>query len=123
MRYLLAHTKPNEGTVVVSGSPVRKEFYQESEWRHVPKHADIEEFLSRSDFEDKKKREQCNQRTRLHCVIKFLPQDVKYIFVPSDTDIPEIMNFIQTDLDHFPSADLKVLMSRVTSLESIARDL
>ena len=51
------------------------------------------------------------------------PSDVKYIFVKSDSDIPDIINFIQTELDRFPAAALKVLMSRVVSLESITMDL
>ncbi len=51
-RYLLAHSKPANGTVVVDGKPVDKEFYQESEWRYVPKHNLIKDHLLRSVFED-----------------------------------------------------------------------
>lgn len=64
-----------------------------------------------------------NNLTKQYCSIKFTPKDIKYIFVKSDSDIPNIINFIQTELDYFPSSDLKVLMSRVTSLESIRRDI
>lgn len=37
--------------------------------------------------------------------------------------IPDVINFIQTEMDKYSSSDLKVLMSRVTSLESIANDV
>ena len=123
VRYLLAHAKPTEGSMVISGQVVRKEFHQESEWRYVPKKEDIADYLTREKFESSTTVQEENEKTKEHCSIRFTPKDVKYIFVKNDSDIPEIINFIQSELDHFPSGDLKVLMSRVTSLESIDRDL
>ena len=123
MRYLSAFTKPTNGTIVVKGKLVQKEFYQESEWRYIPKHSEINEYLSKLKYEDDKLLEDANELTRIHCILKFTPRDIKYIFVKSDSDIPDIINFIQADMDEFPNSDLKVLMSRVTSLESIKIDL
>ena len=123
VRYLLAHAKPTEGNMVVGGGFIPKEFHQESEWRYVPKHEGIADYLKRPDFEDEKIIEENNDLTKENCSIAFTPKDIKYIFVKSDSDIPDIINFIQTELDHFPGADLKVLMSRVTSLESIRHDI
>ena len=51
MRYLLAHVKPATGTMVIDGKLVEKEFYQESEWRYVPKNRNIDEYLVRSKFD------------------------------------------------------------------------
>ncbi|MBO2689012.1 abortive infection system antitoxin AbiGi family protein [Shewanella algae] len=123
MRYLYSHTKPIEGFMVVDGSPVKKEFYQESEWRFVPKSSDIKEYLLKKSFDDSGELKEANDLTREHCSLKFTPKDIKYIFVKSDTDIPDVINFINTEMDSFPNADLKVLMSRVTSLESISNDV
>ena len=123
LRYLLAHTKPTSGTMVVDGRPVHKEFYQESEWRYVPKHENIEDHLIRSEFEDREGVERANALTKDNCIVKASPQDIRYIFVRSDSDIPGVINFLQTELDHLPSADLKILMSRVVSLESLRVDL
>lgn len=123
MRYLLAHTKPLEGAMVVDGSPVKKAFYQESEWRYVPKSIEISEFLRKSKFDDSEKLKSENDKTKAHALLKFSPKDIKYIFVKADADIPDIINFIQTEMDTHPNADLKVLMSRVTSLESISNDV
>jgi hypothetical protein len=123
MRYLLAHAKPTTGTMVVSGEPLEKAFYQESEWRYVPKNENIDEYLLRTEHLASDKLEESNNKTKENCMLQFLPSDVKYIFVKSDAEIPSIMNFIQTDLDGYPAADLKILMSRVTSLESIHADL
>lgn len=123
VRYLLAHAKPTEGNMVVGSDFISKEFHQESEWRYVPKHNEVKDYLKRTDFESKETLNENNQLTQEHCTIKFTPKDIKYIFVKSDSDIPGIINFIQTELDQFPSADLKLLMSRVTSLESISNDI
>lgn len=122
-RHLTGHIKPSEGTMVVAGEPVRKEFYQESEWRFIPRNSNIRDYLRRSDFENVAELERGNESVRSHSMLRFVPNDVKYIFVSSDSDIPAIVNFIQTDLDMYPSADLKVLMSRVTSIESVGRDM
>lgn len=122
-RHLAGHIKPSEGTMVVAGKPVQKEFYQESEWRFIPRHSEIRDHLIRANFDNVEERERVNEKAKAHSMLKFVPNDVKYIFVSSDSDIPAIINFIQTELDMFPSADLKVLMSRVTSIESVSRDI
>jgi hypothetical protein len=123
MRYLLAHTKPTSGKMVIDGVPVEKEFYQESEWRYVPQHEAIRPYIRKPKFEDKNELDKENSLTKANCIIKFGPNDIRYIFVKSDADIPNIINFIQTSLDNFSAVELKVLMSRVVSLESLSVDL
>ena len=122
-RYLYANTKPVSGVMIVDGAPVEKDFYLESEWRHVPKHDDIEAYLRHTIFSNTDRLNQENEKTSRHCRLRFTPRDVKYIFVRADADIPEIINFIQTKLDRYPHVDTKVLMSRVTSLESLQGDV
>ena len=123
IRYVLAHTKPTQGNMVINGEVVEKEFYQESEWRCVPKHGEIRDHLTRDEFDNTSALEENNHLTLEYCKLRFTPSDIKYIFVKNDSDIPSIINFIQTELDNFPSADLKILMSRVISLENIKRDM
>lgn len=123
VRYLLAHSKPVAGRMIVGDQPVSKEFYQETEWRFVPKHDEVLDHLVQDHFNDTSTLEGLNNATSRLCRLKILPSDVRYIFVPTDADIPSIMNFLQVELDHLPNADLKVLMSRVTSLESVVDDL
>ncbi|MBJ6136394.1 abortive infection system antitoxin AbiGi family protein [Marinobacter litoralis] len=123
IRHLLAHTKPVEGNMVVASELLEKEFHQESEWRYIANHKDVLDHLSRSSFESEDKLEENNNKTKQNCMLKFSPNDVKYIFVKKDSDIPDIINFIQAELDDFPSSEVKVLLSRVTSLESIRRDM
>lgn len=123
LRYILAHSKPTHGRMIISGTPLTKDFYQESEWRYVPQNDDIDEYLHYQDHNIPIKLEASNSRTAKLCKLKFLPSDVKYIFVPTDAEIPSIMNFIQSELDSYPNADIKLLMSRVTSLESVSQDV
>jgi hypothetical protein len=123
MRYLFAHIKPTSGTMVMRGEPVEKAFYQESEWRYVPKSKHILPYLSKAKYDVAEKLEAQNELTKQHCSLKFTPSDVKYIFVKTDSDIPAIVDFIQANLDKYPAADLKILVSRIVSLESLHTDL
>ena len=114
--------KPVAGTMNVSGAPVSKDFYQESEWRFVAQGDDIDMFLPPDQHADESLLTAANEKTLKAHMLRFSPSDVRYIFVRTDADIPALINFIQTDLDQHPAADLKILMSRVTSIESVARD-
>jgi hypothetical protein len=123
IRYLLAYAKPVESNMVVGSELVEKEFHQESEWRYISSHDDILDHLTRRNFEKAGILEEHNNNTKEKSMLKFSPNDIKYIFVKKDTNIPDIINFIQAELDDFPSSQVKMLLSRVTSLESISRDM
>lgn len=123
MRYIYAFSKPLNGSMVIDGVPVSKEFYQESEWRYVPKHNEVKAYINKAKFDDEDILSDCNNSSKEHCTLKFSPKDIKYIFVKSDSDIPNLINFLQESLDEYPAADLKILMSRVTSLDNISQDV
>lgn len=109
--------KPLSGKMIVGGSVIDKDFSQENEWRFVPAHSGV---LFRNNFEEKK----IEQNSKvIKDVLRFTPGDIRYIFVKHDGDIPPIFDFIQTNLGLFPMNDIKVMISRIVSLETIARDL
>ncbi|WP_180913071.1 abortive infection system antitoxin AbiGi family protein [Vibrio parahaemolyticus] len=122
-RYLLAHIKPTQGRMLVDGLSVDKEFYQESEWRCVPKHPEKLDHLTKEMFDSYETLSNANKVTFDNCRLKITPNDIKYIFVKEDSDIPEVINFIQSDLDEYSASQVKILMSRVISLESIKKDI
>ena len=122
LRHLAMHIKPAIGKMVVNGLPVQKDFYQESEWRYIAQQDNLDRFLKADKFADEISRAKANEATQKHAMLRFLPRDVRYLFVRSDAEIPALVNFIQTDLDQYPSADLKILVSRVTSLETLRAD-
>lgn len=124
LNQILSNIKPLEGKIIFSGDPVDKEFYQENEWRFVPRGGDtIPAWLAKEVFDDAKQLDSYNTLTKENYSLKVSPKDIKYIFVKRDSDIPEIINFVQTDMDSFSGSDLKILMSRVVSLDSLIDDL
>jgi len=108
--------KPISGKMLVGEDYLHKEFYQESEWRYAPSDEVLFPEAFDSDRNEKDKEQEAN-------VLQISPQDIKYIFVPMDEDIPKVVDFINTQLDHFPRADLKILTTRVISLNTIENDL
>ncbi|MNM52638.1 hypothetical protein D3C81_637230 [compost metagenome] len=123
LREFLAFSKPTVGKMFYEDRPVEKLFYQESEWRYVAKHPDIQPYVIRKNHDDEEVRSDLNDKTREHSMLKIAPSDIRYIFVRQDADIPEIINFIHVELDDHPGADQKLLMSRVVSLESLRYDI
>lgn len=110
--------------MVVAGVPAHKDFYQECEWRFIPQHPEITTYLRLDQFTDEAVLKAENAKTHALTLLKFEPSDVKYIFVEKDSDISAIMNFIHTDLyDQHTASALKILSSRILSLESFGGDL
>lgn len=114
---LWALIKPIVGKMVIGGEFIEKEFYQENEWRYVPP---VEIAISDDVFEEEK--EKCNEDIKKF-TLKLTPTDIKYIFVKTDNDIPELVDYINTEMGNFPHNDLKILQSRITSLETLSDDL
>ncbi len=123
MRYTVAYSKPISGTMIVAGKPVTKEFYQELEWRYVAQQDDIEEYLRKKEFNDPAIIEEANNVAAEKARLQFSPKDVKYLLVKSDADIPDLVNFIDANMDKFSSSDLKVLTTRIISLDTIQEDM
>ena len=120
---IISCIKPVAGAIVVGGYPTSKEFYQENEWRYVPKSPNIRQWISKEEYSNPKILAPFNETAKIYGTIKATANDIKYLFVKDDSDIPGIVNFIQTELDYFSGNELKILMSRVVSLKSINNDL
>jgi len=114
---LLTLVKPIKGKMYNGGQLIEKEFYQENEWRFVPPG---QQTISKNDFEKEKDK---SNKKMLKYTLKFLPNDIRYIFVKSDNDIPELVDFINTQLANFPLNDIKILQSRIVSLDTLNRDI
>ncbi len=114
---LMPMMKPITGTMLIGGKPLEKDFAQENEWRYVPQHDAI---LLPDKFEEKRDEYNAKVETKK---LSFTPADVRYIFVKSDFEIPQVFDFIQSNLGTYPLTDIKILISRITSLETISRDV
>ncbi len=120
---IISYVKPEEGNMMVGAIPTPKEFYQENEWRYVPKVEAIRQWITKEEHLNSLMLNACNETAKNNGTLQITPKDIKYIFVKSDAEIPGIIDFIQTELGHYSGNDLKILMSRVVSSESINVDL
>ena len=109
--------KPLSGKMVLGGKVIKKDFYQESEWRYVPP---VDTLIRSEEFEAERDEENAKME---QYAIPISASDIRYIFVQSDSDIPLLVDFINTELGHFSHNDIKILMSRITSLETLSNDL
>lgn len=112
--------KPTNGKMVIGGNVIEKEFYQENEWRFILRNQDVQIFIPHNSYENEK--EEKNKDVEKY-KLEFSPSDIRYIFVKRDHEIPGIIDHINTNLSRFPLNDIKILTSRITSLETIAGDI
>jgi hypothetical protein len=114
---LIMLIKPTVGKMIIAGNILEKEFYQENEWRYVPEPSRI---IREDVFEMMKD----NANAELEDFkLKFTPKDIKYIFVKNDNDIPTLVDHISEKLGIYPLNDLKILQTRIVSLETLSLDL
>ncbi len=114
---MASHIKPLSGQMIVAGASVEKDFYQESEWRFVPTGTRV---LGKANFEDQKGQ---SDKSIEHMKLGIVPEDVRYIVVHHDYEIPALVDFINANLGDYPHNALKLLTTRILSLESLAQDL
>lgn len=112
--------KPLNGKMFIKGNMVDKDFYQESEWRFTPNEKIGETVIFHEDFESEK---ELKNKEAARFKLQFSPMDIRYIFVKEDIDIPVIVDFINNNLGQYPLNDLKILNSRIISLQTVESDL
>ena len=99
---------------------VDRVFYEEREWRYVPQGFSVlPENLDNPDILEKE-----NKKMELKRKLIFKANDIKYIIVKKETEIPEFVDFIETDLNKlFNDSERKLLMSKLISVEQIRDDM
>ena len=117
---LVKLVKPLTGSMIIGGTIVEKDFYQENEWRYIPDEDIDSTVLFKEDYEKLKDE---NNKKMEEFKLEFSPNDIKYIFVKNDSDIPSIVDFINHNLAHYSANDLKILNSRIISLDAVETDL
>ncbi len=98
-------------------------FYDEREWRLVPKKEEMNNApfsISPSDFiKDKAK---YNSKIA-DCRFRFEVKDISYIILKSTTEIPDMVNFLRTNYSNRCTArELDVLLTKICSTERIIAD-
>lgn len=127
----IRYIKPYEGKFFRDGNYLKNKvkFYDEREWRFTPSRdflldKKIKDSYSREYFIDPIRRRALNIKLAKHIKLKFEPKDIKFIIVENDIEIPEMIN--QLDMifgNKATSNELKVLSTRLISMEQILEDL
>lgn len=126
LMWVSSFIKPYEGKLWRDGkyTPDKIRFYDEREWRFVPKLP--EEFLPRrlqkGEYIDEKKKDSANEKLGKISVLKFEPSDIKYIIVEKENEIIEIIKEIERIKRRYNDDQKKLLCSRVISSEQILED-
>lgn len=129
--HFIRYIKPYEGKFYRNekylDNPVR--FYDEREWRFTPSREflfskEMKDSYKREFFIDQRKRRALNIKLAKHLKLTFEPNDVKFIIVERDDEIPEmIKNLDEIFGKTATSDDLKLLGTRLISMEQILEDL
>lgn len=125
---LLSFCKIYKGRMWRKGKlSAEKIFYNEREWRYVPKINELNEisdylFLSKELFDNEEKRSQSNFDLQMF-KIPFNPSDIKYIIVSEESERLEMIDMIEHIKGNNHSFNsLKVLNSKIISIDQIKDD-
>jgi len=122
---LSCFVKPYEGGGYRQGRRIRKRrFYDEREWRYVPRLTkDFYRYGMPVDaFRDDQQRTSANAYLWTRNALSFVPKDVKYIIVSSESEILGAIQHIETAKSRFPRDEVRTLISRIVSASQIAED-
>jgi hypothetical protein len=122
---LLCYLKPYEGTPYHHGKYQKKiRYYDEREWRYVPKITlkSLRLGLSKGSFLNNQEKKRANDLLWEKYKLTFVPKDIKYIIVEKEEDIPVIIGAIRDMRNTTPVNDLEILISRIISADQILED-
>jgi hypothetical protein len=125
---MLAFTKPLNGIVNrKDGSAVEKDFYSECEWRYMPKFAKGNKARAMSErfYKDQEKLVQYNNEMKAEFTLAFRIDDIKYILLKDEAEVPVMHDFISTnpELGENSVNEIKRLTTRIISLPRLVRDI
>lgn len=124
------YVKPYSGKCFREGEylPNDVEFYNEKEWRFVPDNDLLMTAGLKDTYDRKYLTEQKYKRAiRLKCNkirLKFSPKDVRFIIVNKESEIPSLIEFIDSVEFHGSSTKaIQILKTKIISLEQVLEDL
>jgi len=111
--------KPLTGKMKRRGKVIRKDFYEECEWRFL----DVSNGpISHAEFNNKKILQKCHQKTKKR-PLTFDADDIRYLLVPNEKYVPELVDFIGNRLNQYSSEKRKLLGTRIIALNRIIEDI
>jgi hypothetical protein len=120
---LHSFVKPTAGPEQKDESAVEYvDYFQESEWRHVPTDRRIptDGPPNLPSFEES--RTELHKLTRAHAMLRFEARDLQHIVVEREDEVPRLLSFLWDFYKPLTEASRHLLLSRVTSFEALERD-
>lgn len=126
---IIQYVKPYSGDFVKSGKVYNSvRFYNEREWRYIPKLkalpqnswlkinennedqlVEINKYILEKEFEQTK--------------LKFNAEDIKYIIVKTEEEIPKMIETLSSmKTNKYSAKEIQFLMTKITSIEQISAD-
>lgn len=129
--HFIKYIKPYEGKFYRDNDylPNRVKFYDEREWRYVPDKDQLAKIPTKDSYKaeyykDPVKRRAINIKIAKKCKLTFEPNDIKFIIVNKDKEIPQMLKEIERIFgERAKFDDLKLLGTRLISIEQILEDL
>ena len=122
----LSYTKSLSGKINRKNVIKEKDFYLECEWRFVAEIYDDEKYAFLCDpreSEDPAIVTEANAEKRKNSTLQFKISDIRYLMVEKMSDIPALVDFINTKLGHCSLNDLKILSTKIISLDELIHDI
>jgi Putative abortive phage resistance protein AbiGi, antitoxin len=131
LSHFIRYIKPYEGKFYRNGNYLENlvRFYDEREWRFTPSREflfskEMKDSYKSEYFIDPRKRRALNIKLAKHIKLEFEPNDVKFIIVERDIEIPDMIKQLDDIFGKTASSnDLKLLGTRLISLEQILENL
>jgi hypothetical protein len=101
-------------------------FYDEREWRFVPdilpQKQGVPPWISQKDYDDEVSREFLNQRIGQQFPLRFKPEDIKYIIVEEESQVPAVIRQIAPAAQFTDDAIKTMLKSKILTKQQIFDD-
>jgi hypothetical protein len=129
--HFIKYIKPYEGKFFRGTDYLENhvKFYEEREWRYIPnraviKQANLKDSFKAEYYKDAIKRRAINMKLAKHAKLNFNANDIRFIVVNKDSEIPSTLDELEKIFrDKTPFKDLKLLGTRLISLQQIIDDL
>lgn len=102
-------------------------FYDEKEWRYIPDYKSIIEkslrpYIFSHEYLDENKKDEFNDIFKHHFKLDFEPKDIKYIIVNSESEVLEMAKKVGDIKDLYDTDEIKLLITRIISVERLRDD-
>ncbi len=131
LAHFIRYLKPYEGKIYRNEkySDEIQNFYEEREWRYVPpkellKTIEVKDSYKSDFFKDPVKRRYINIKLATRLKLDFTPDDIRFIIVRHDYEIPKILDEIHEIYRSKATYDeLRLLGTRLISLDQILQNI